>query len=136
MLVNGIILIPKNINQLILKIYINHYLMILNLQKFKLKISKFLIKMLEILNLMLLYLMFLKIFFVLIIKIIVNILNGIPFKISFIGYPFSGRKTQAEILNKKYNHFKIYSIYDILKVKINYGMKFNEPFKIIQNLKQ
>ena len=53
--------------------------------------------------------MFLKIFFLLIIKIIVKILkeNGISFKISFIGYPFSERKTQAEILNKKYTHFKI-----------------------------
>ena len=53
------------------------------------------------------------------IKIIVKILNGIPFKISFIGYPLSGRKTQAEILNKKYTHFKIYSVYD-KKLKLNY----------------
>ena len=53
----------------------------------------------------------------------------IPFKISFIGYPLSGRKTQAEILNKKYTHFKIYSVYDILKDKVKLWNEINEPLE-------
>ena len=75
--------------------------------------------------------MFLKIFFLLMIKIIVKILkeNGIAFKISFIGNPLSWRKTQAEILNKKYTHFKIYSVYDILKDKNKLWNEINEPLE-------
>ena len=53
----------------------------------------------------------------------------IPFKISFIGYPLSGRKTQAEILNKKYTHFKIYSVNDILKDKVKLWNEINEPLE-------
>ena len=41
--------------------------------------------------------------------------NYIPFKLSLVGYPLSGRKYIAENLNKKYPYLKIYSIKKILR---------------------
>ena len=41
--------------------------------------------------------------------------NYIPYKLSFVGYPLSGRKYIAENLNKKYPNIKIYSIKKILR---------------------
>jgi adenylate kinase family enzyme len=41
--------------------------------------------------------------------------NYIPYKLSLIGYPLSGRKFIAENLNKKYPNLKIYSIKKIFR---------------------
>ena len=41
--------------------------------------------------------------------------NYIPYKLSFIGYPLSGRKFIAEILKTKYPNLKIYSIKKIFR---------------------
>ena len=41
--------------------------------------------------------------------------NYIPYKLSFVGYPLSGRKYIAENLIKKYPNIKIYSIKKILR---------------------
>ena len=41
--------------------------------------------------------------------------NYIPYKLSIIGYPLSGRKFIAENLNKKYPNIKIYSIKKIFR---------------------
>ena len=41
--------------------------------------------------------------------------NYIPYKLSLIGYPLSGRKFIAENLNKKYPNIKIYSIKKIFR---------------------
>ena len=43
----------------------------------------------------------------------------IPIKISFIGYPCSGKKTQGNLLKEKYPNIKIYDPEEILKNKIN-----------------
>ena len=53
----------------------------------------------------------------------------IHYKISLIGYPLSGRKTQANILKGKYPNLNIYSIYDIIKEKSNEWEKINEPIE-------
>ena len=51
----------------------------------------------------------------------------IPIKISFIGYPCSGKKTQGNLLKEKYPNIKIYDPEEILKNKIN---EYKELFEI------
>ena len=51
----------------------------------------------------------------------------LPVKISFIGYPFSGKKTQSLLINNKYPLIKIYDPENILKMKIKEINELNEP---------
>ena len=53
----------------------------------------------------------------------------INYKICLIGYPFSGKKTQANILKEKYPNLNIYSLYDIIKEKNNEWNSINEPIE-------
>ena len=53
----------------------------------------------------------------------------IPIKICFIGYPLSGKKTQAEIINNKFPLIKIISVYDVINNKINEWNEINEPIE-------
>ena len=60
---------------------------------------------------------------------IVNKWNYIPIKISFLGYPLSGKKTQSEIINSKFPHIKNISVFDIIKNKENEFKELNEPIE-------
>ena len=58
-------------------------------------------------------------------------LNGkwdyIPYKISLVGYPLSGRKTVAKKLNKIYPNLKIYSMYRIINYYFNIYLQLADP---------
>ena len=49
----------------------------------------------------------------------------IPIKICFYGHPFCGRKTQAKLINEKYNNIKIYSINDITQFYLDEYKRLN-----------
>ena len=53
----------------------------------------------------------------------------IPYKISLIGYPFSGKKSISEKIVNKYINLKIYSIQKILREYINQYKKITEPIE-------
>ena len=53
----------------------------------------------------------------------------IPIKICFIGYPLSGKKTQAEIINNQFPLIKIISVNDVIKSKVNEWNEINEPIE-------
>ena len=53
----------------------------------------------------------------------------IPIKISMLGYPLSGKKTQAELINIKYPKIKIISVFDIIKNKVKEWNEINEPIE-------
>ena len=54
----------------------------------------------------------------------------IPIKISMLGYPLSGKKTQAELINIKFPKIKIISVFDIIKDKVK---EWNEIIEPIEN---
>ena len=56
--------------------------------------------------------------------------NNIPYKLSLIGYPLSGRKTLADNLVKKYPHLKIYSCQKILRDYYNTYKTLTEEIDI------
>ena len=56
--------------------------------------------------------------------------NNIPYKLSLIGYPLSGRKTIAENLIKKYPNLKIYSCQKILREYYNTYKTLTEEIDI------
>ena len=51
----------------------------------------------------------------------------LPIKMSFIGYPFSGKKTQSLLIKNKYPLIKIYDPENILNLKIKEIDELNEP---------
>ena len=53
----------------------------------------------------------------------------IPIKIALLGYPLSGKKTQAELINSKFNHIKIISVFDYIKEKNKEWDEINEPIE-------
>ena len=53
----------------------------------------------------------------------------IPIKISMLGYPLSGKKTQAELINIKFPKIKIISVFDIIKEKVKEWNEINEPIE-------
>ena len=69
----------------------------------------------------------------------INKWDYIPYKISILGYPLSGRKLIAENLGKKYPNLKVYSIKKIFR---EYYIQYKEITEIVegnpkyQNLKQ
>ena len=56
--------------------------------------------------------------------------NNIPYKLSLIGYPLSGRKTIAENLIKKYPNLKIYSCQKLLREYYNTYKTLTEEIDI------
>ena len=56
--------------------------------------------------------------------------NYIPYKISLIGYPLSGRKTLAEKIIKKYPNIKIYSCQKLLREYYNTYLLLTEEINI------
>ena len=61
--------------------------------------------------------------------------NYIPYKISLIGYPFSGKKYISEKIIKKYPNLKIYSIQKILREYISHYKKISEPIENLPKFK-
>ena len=59
----------------------------------------------------------------------VNKWDYIPIKMSLLGYPLSGKKTQSEIINSKFPNIKNISVYDIIKKKENEFKELNEPIE-------
>ena len=59
----------------------------------------------------------------------VNKWDYIPIKMSLLGYPLSGKKTQSEIINSKFPNIKNISVYDIIKNKENEFKELNEPIE-------
>ena len=56
--------------------------------------------------------------------------NNIPYKLSLIGYPLSGRKTIDENLMKKYPNLKIYSCQKLLRDYYNTYKTLNEEIDV------
>ena len=56
--------------------------------------------------------------------------NNIPYKLSLVGYPLSGRKTLAENLIKKYPNLKVYSCQKILRDYYNTYKRLSEEVDI------
>lgn len=58
-----------------------------------------------------------------------EIFNSIPIKATFIGNAFSGKTTQAKLLNSTFNGIKVYSINLIIKNLLDIQDKVNTPIE-------
>ena len=61
--------------------------------------------------------------------------NYIPYKLSLIGYPFSGKKYISEKIVKKYPNLKIYSVQKILREYVIQYKKISEPIENLPKFK-